>query len=610
MHKRSNSLRRALQPLFLLTAVAYLASPVAAQQQPPPVAIGGPIVRVNEENTYLEVVEKAAKVIELEHKITRVDGFDDAVVHVSALKPNQIHIQALTQGITTVTVSDEHNQTFSVEVFVKGDCRHLQAIIDTKFPNAAIEAFKVRDSVALRGWVTQPEQINQIIEISEQFYPMVLNQIKVGGVQQVLLQVKIAEVQRSKIRQMGMNFLAMNRSSYFTSTPGELVKLSEVALPFGGPPAVMFDSATLGNSTMSLGITSNNAIFNGFFEALKEEGLAKILAEPELVTTNGRPATILSGGEFPILVPQSLGTVTIEWKEFGVRLEAVPIILGNGQLRLELQPEVSERDFTNAVDVNGTTVPGLTTRRVNTQVEMKFGQTLMIGGLIATRKTAETDKIPFLGELPWIGAAFRKIRYDDVETDLVVLVTPQLVAPLDADQVLEGAPGDFTDSPTDRELFGHGMIEIPKYGDACGTCQPMSTDLIIPGTSSYPGTPGASQPMPPPAPESDETVLPDLPDGGQSALRDRRSLESQQTSTVSARTRGRHKSIRPVGFREMGRSTAGLSTNGRHSSKMSWPEPTSGAGQTRHPDQGTSPLNTTEGTERDAPVGPPGLIIP
>ncbi len=211
-------------------------------------------------------------------------------------------------------------------------------------------------------------------------------------------------------------------------------------------------------------------MFNGFFDALKDESLLKILAEPEMVTTNGRPSTMLSGGEFPILVPQSLGTVSIEWRQFGVRLEAVPMILGNGRVRLQLQPEVSERDFSNSVEVGGITVPALTVRRVNTEVEMQFGQTLMIAGLISSRQTAESSKIPLFGEIPWLGAAFRKVRHDDVETELVILVTPELVAPMDRDQVPQGGPGLYTDSPTDRELYFQGMLEVPSYGGPCATC--------------------------------------------------------------------------------------------------------------------------------------------
>ncbi len=461
---RSTSLSWKL--LLNLLAAAILSSGVLVRAESPVSATGNePVVRVLKKQTHLELVERSGKFLELQSKITRVGGFDDTVVQVKAVTPNRIYVWAAQQGVTTINITDEHDQTFSVEIFVKGDVRYLQALIDTNFPDASVDVLKINDSsVVLRGWVTQPEQINYIVEIAEQFYPQVLNQMRVGGEQQVKLKVKVMEVQRSKIRKMGFNFLFLDHHGYLSSTPGQLTKLGEVVLPFRpGSPSVLFDADTLADAAISFGIIGDHNVFNAFFDALKEEGLLKILAEPTVVTTNGRPATLLSGGEFPILVPQSLGTVSIEWREFGTRLEAVPVILGNGRLRLELQPEVSERDFSNSVNVQGLTVPGLTTRRVNTQVEMKFGQTLVIGGLIANRRTAETYKVPILGELPWIGAAFRRVRYDDVETELIVMVTPELVAPLDPDQVPPLGPGQNTEAPTDRELFIDGLLEVPNF---------------------------------------------------------------------------------------------------------------------------------------------------
>lgn len=612
---------RSARLLVAVAVVACLARPVAAQQATPPVVSGNGhahVIRVTEKAVHLEIIEKFARILELENKISRVDGFDESVVRVAALKPNQLHIQALAQGFTTIALTDERGDTYLVEVLVEGDVRYLQATINARFPNASVKAFKVRESVVLSGWVTQPEQITHIVETAEQLYPAVLNQMKVGGVQQVLLKVKVAEVQRSKIRQLGMNFLAMNRSSYFSSTPGEIVQLGEVALPFGGPPAVAFAEDTLSGATMTLGITRPSAIFNGFFEALKEEGLAKILAEPELVTTNGRPATLLSGGEFPILVPQSLGTVTIEWREFGVRLEAVPIILGQGRLRLELQPEVSERDFTNAVDIGGTTVPGLTTRRVNTQVEMKFGQTLMIGGLIATRRTAQTDKVPWLGELPVIGAAFRRVRYDDVETDLVVLVTPELVAPLEADQVIPGGPGMFTDIPTDRELFSGGLLEVPKYGDPCGandgTCREIVFPAQVPGVLPDANPQADPQNMTPPAPaaQNTETFLPPTSEGPfePSAARGRRNPSSPGRSLVNATAQGDRQSIlRVAGERTQQTSVGNQTARSQGTTTVNvlgnhaWGTKPRPVLEERRPGARTSPA----ASQRQAP---PGLIEP
>ncbi|MFM9962074.1 MAG: type II and III secretion system protein family protein [Planctomycetaceae bacterium] len=457
--------------------------------------------------TQVELIEKFSKVFETKNFIKRVNGFDPLVLNITALSPNRISVTGLIQGLTSLVITDDSGNSFTIEVMVKGDARQLQAIIDRKFPNSSIEAFKVQEAVALRGWVTHPEHITQIVEFAEQFYPKVLNQMRVGGVQQVLLKVKVMEAQRSVIRELGMNFTYVNRNGYLNSSPGSITSLGDVALPFlPGVPSVTTTPSTIRNATGSFGIIGNNNIFNAYITALRDETLLKILAEPEVVATNGRPATLLSGGEFPIIVPQSLGTVSIQFREFGVRLEACPIVLGGGSLRLELQPEVSERDLANAVTINGTTVPGLTVRRVNTQVEMKFGQTLMLAGLISNRQLATTHKIPFLGELPYIGAAFSRKSFTDAETEVVITVTPELVAPLDDGQVPCGGPGQFTDAPTDRELMAYGLIEVPKLAERCPTCVPgQAGPYVVPGLKSSDRPTDRQDLATPPAPTEADT---------------------------------------------------------------------------------------------------------
>jgi len=436
-----------------------------ADAAPPAAVDSDPVVTIAQPKSDLKIVERFSKVIELRSKIKAVDGFDPEVVDVTALTPNRVRVQAVAPGVTTLTIFDENDVTYEVETFVTGDVRHLQAYLNRFFKGSAVEAIAVRDSVVLKGFVAQPEQITQMVEVAEQFYPHVLNQMQVGGAQQVQFNVKVMEVQRAKVRQFGFNFGYFNDNGYFASTPGTLAPLTGIT-----PPGLTFNAIRLADSTIVGGIVDNDSVFQGFLEALKREAMLKILAEPRLVTTNGRPANMLAGGEFPVLVPQSLGTTTIEWREFGVRLEAVPIILGNGRVRLELQPEVSEKDFTSSVETNGFTVPALTTRRVNTQVEMNFGETFMLAGLLQMRRSAETDKIPVLGELPWIGMAFRRVRFEEGETELVIMVTPELVDPMGPCEVPPGGPGLNSSTPTDRELYIDGFIEVPNYGGECPDC--------------------------------------------------------------------------------------------------------------------------------------------
>ena len=502
-------------------------SPTHAQSDadPPRARVNENIFQVLQQRSELQMTEQFSHILESQNRITRVDGFDPEIVTVTALTPNQVRVRGERAGVTSVVLTDEFDNAYTVEVFVTGDVRHLQAYLRQLFPEASVQAIKLQEGVVLRGVVTEPDHITEIVDVAEEFFPKVLNQMRVGGVHQVQLNVKVMEVARTKIRRLGFNFLLNGQDGFIASTPGNIV-------PLGPPPTFPLAQNALSGSTVSFAITGASEVFNGFLEALRQESLLKILAEPKLVTTSGRPASLLSGGEFPILVPQSLGTVTIQWREFGVRMEAVPVVLGNGRLRLDVAPEVSERDFSNAVSINGMVVPGITTRRVNTQVEMRFGDTLMIGGLISSRKSGETSKIPFLGELPWIGAAFSRKRFDDSETELLIVVTPHMVAPLRPEQVPPCGPGEFTDDPTDRELYLDGMIEVPNYGSECGgNCQPGFEGGLIPpgGMQGGPviyGDPNDYQPLPegampapvppssgpadampvPPAPASAETV--------------------------------------------------------------------------------------------------------
>ena len=470
-YRKQRSSLRVSTALFAVFALALPGIFAVAQKRAIDEAPRDPVFRVVEERSDLKIIDKFAKVIELPTRIVRVDGFDPEVVDVNALSPYQIRVQAKQAGVTQIVLTDENDQTFSVELLVIGDVRHLQAYLNRLFPHDAVDAVEIKGSVVLRGWVTQPAHINEIVSIAEQFYPEVLNQMTVGGAQQVLLKCQVMEVQRSKVRELGINFLFLNQDSYLVQSVGPITPITALSAPFGGPPTVALDG--FADSTLTWGLINSNNIFQGFIEAMKEEGLLKIKAEPSLVTTNGRPATLLQGGEFPIVVPAGLGTVAIEWREFGVRMEAVPIILGEGRLRLELQPEVSERDFSSSVSVNGTNVPGLTVRRANTQVEMGFGETLVIAGLISNRKTAVQQKVPFMGDLPYVGAWFSKKRYEDVETELVITVTPEYVAALRPDQKPQGYPGAFSGTPSDKEFYHYNMIEVPNYGDECN----LSTDI-------------------------------------------------------------------------------------------------------------------------------------
>jgi len=468
--------------IAILTFV-FFARPAAAEDESSPLPVDNdPLVHVKEPQSDLRLVEKFAKIVELKNRITTVYGFDPEVVNVTKvdMHPNEIRVHALTPGVTSLVLVDEGNKSYTIEVFVIGDVRHLQAYLKNLFPNDAVTAVAVRESVVLRGYVSVPENIPRIIDIAKEFYPNVINQMEVGGDQEIQLKVRVVEIDRTKLRQLGFNFNGVTNNAFIAGIPGGLAPLATLATPLATPPSLSVNPANFTTAAPSLigGVVNNNYSLSMFLNALEQESLLKILANPVLTTTNGAPANLLSGGEFPILVPQSLGTVTIQWKEYGVRLTAVPLLLGNGRVRLNLQPEVSQKDLSNSVTTNGLTVPALTTRRVNTSVEMRFGETFMLGGLIEVQDIATTNKVPWLGELPYLGSLFRTVSYASVETELVIMVTPTLAGAMTETQTPPGGPGMFTDQPTDRELYGYGLIEVPSYGSRCSNCDN--------GNGSYP----------------------------------------------------------------------------------------------------------------------------
>jgi pilus assembly protein CpaC len=244
-----------------------------------------------------------------------------------------------------------------------------------------------------------------------------------------------------------------------------------------------------------------------------------------LITVSGRPAFFNAGGEFPILIPQSLGTVSIEYKKYGTQVDFVPIVLGNGTIRLEVRPRVSEIDNTRSVTINGTVVPGLRVREVDTGVEMKAGQTLALAGLVQTRIEADNTGIPWLSDLPYLGIPFRKNSELRNEVELLILVTPQFVNGVDPSEVPPCGPGDSSTSPCDCDFYFRGYLEVPAPGPCgIGQCGPngcydgAAGGMPLPGMPGQPGLPGQpvmpGQPSPAPG-----TKLEEVPPGGTTSAR-------------------------------------------------------------------------------------------
>jgi pilus assembly protein CpaC len=447
-----------LSALYLLLVVA---SNLYGQHDAAPVEFA--VTRTSQQ---LEMVVNTSRILTLDKEVPRAMVNNPDVVRVVPLSPNKVQVSAIKAGVTQVNLWDEDENLYTVNLIVIGDAQELNMILKTEFPQASLRVRPLSTSVVISGRVDRSEDVSRIVRMTEDYYPKVINNITVGGVQQVQLHVKVMEVSRTKLRAVGFDWANLGSSDFvIQSVAGTLGAFTPGGVAEGP-----------GGATVTFGLIGPDNSFFGFLEALRDNNLAKILAEPTLVTVSGRPASFNAGGEFPILVPQSLGTISIEYKQFGTRVDFVPIVLGNGNIRLEVRPQVSELDDANGVTLSGTRIPALRTRWVDTAVEMRAGQTLALAGLIQTRIEAQNRGIPWLADLPWAGAAFRTVREQRNEVELVVTVRPELVDALDPHEVPECLPGQQSTSPNDVELYFRGYLEVPNCcsDGSCANCQRKS----------------------------------------------------------------------------------------------------------------------------------------
>ena len=430
---------------------------------------------VKSANERIELTVNQSRILTLQQRIPRAQVDNPEVIKLSALAENQISISALKPGVTTVHIWGEDDQIHAIDIIVYGDVSELRMVLETNFPRATLQVRALANSVLISGFVDRADQVARIVEIAKDYYPKVINLINVGGVQQVLLHVKVMEVSRTGLRRLSTDFNLGNSSGFVVGSVAGLINSATAtagtASGYNGAFLRLQNPQISNTDTLRFGVLGENNGFFGLIDALRRKNLVKVLAEPTLVAVSGRPAFFQEGGEFPVLVPQSLGTVSIEYKRFGTEVSFVPIVLGNGNIRLEVRPRVSEIDEARSVVINGNVVPGLRTREADTGVEMRAGQTLAMAGLIQERVESENAGLPILADIPYLGVPFRRVRENVDEVELLILVTPELVEALEPNEVPPYGPGQDTTTPSDHELYLRGYIEVPRQ-DAAANCPP------------------------------------------------------------------------------------------------------------------------------------------
>jgi pilus assembly protein CpaC len=384
-------------------------------------------------------------------RIKRVSLADPNIAEAVVVTPYQVLLNGKAPGGVSLLLWDESDQSQAFEVSVDIDVLGLSQKIREVFPSEPVQVETSKDVVMLSGRVSSAAVADKILEVVKNSTPKVtsLMQVPVAPAGEIMLQVRFAEVDRTAINQLGVNIM-----HDFGSKMPFSVTTQQFAPPQLGQRAVTVTNG-LGSATTNANAFALSDLLNVFIfrpdidllatiKALQENNLLQILAEPNLMTQSGKDASFLAGGEFPIPILQSTGTgggfggITIQFKEFGVRLNFTPTLTADGLIHLKVRPEVSSLDFSNALTLQGFLIPALSTRRVESEMDLSDGQSFAIAGLVDNRVTEQFQKIPGIGDIPILGKLFQSRTLNKSRNELLVVVTPRIVKPLSADQVPHG----------------------------------------------------------------------------------------------------------------------------------------------------------------------------
>jgi pilus assembly protein CpaC len=365
-----------------------------------------------------------------------------------------IYIKGLKPGVTNLTLWKNGHIFRIYDITVNFDISLLKRKIHEILPDEKdIRIFAAKNSIALSGTVSSTGDLDQVLVLAKAFSGEgnITNLLKVGGGQQVMLEVRIAEMSRTVLNRLGINFSVVNTAGEFG------VQL------LGGLSSFALGEDEIGDTLYSPDVTglfrfiSDSGVqYTGIIDFLKGNGMVKILAEPTLIAISGQTANFLAGGEFPIPELDDEGNVGVEFKPYGVELAFTPTVMSAKRISIRVEPVVSELDFSVSTTIGGATVPGILARRASTMVELADGQSFAIAGILKETSRENLSKYPGLGDIPILGALFKSKSFQKNETELVIIVTPHLVKPLDmAEQTL---PTDFYIEPDDAEFYLWGIF--------------------------------------------------------------------------------------------------------------------------------------------------------
>src|SRR4026209_836565 len=482
MQSRSPIARRL--SLLLASLITIFATSIAHAQETSYKASFGQ----SKEAIAVNVLVGQSRVINFDRPVGRLSVSNPEIAEAILVTPDQVLVNGKAFGQVNFIAWEQSGGQFLVfDVYVRANLSLIDSQIRALFPKEDIRLSQANGSVVISGTVSNSATSAQVQSVVEAANFKVVNMLTspVSGATQVQLQVRVAEVNRNKLRDYGTSFLTNGSSGGYANS--------------GGGPSTIGDS-TIGGVTALLQPALNVLLFNNslntaaMLKILRQEGAFRELAEPNLIAMNGAQASFLAGGEFPVPVIQNLGggngAITIVWKEYGVRLNFKPTIIDDDHIRLELEPEVSTIDFTNGVRFNGFVVPALRTRRAKTGVELRDGQSFALAGLLDNSETKTLSRIPIVSDIPVIGALFKSKTFEKKETELMFFVTAHMVKPINSDELpnMRGIDGLKGNSPLGVEPKGEGISGETGFKGSGQNNQPPAATPAAPAKVEEPKT--------------------------------------------------------------------------------------------------------------------------
>lgn len=411
----------------------------------------------------LDVPMNRAVVVESEIPFAELSIANPSIADISSLSDRTIYVLGKSPGLTTLTLLDGSGRLITnVDVRVAADVTEFKQRLRQILPNEKIEVRTANDGIVLSGTVSSSARLQRALDLAERYAPeRVSNLMSVGGVQQVMLKVRFAEMQRSVSKSLSAS-LGFNGGTGNGRTGG--VNTLNTSGALANSLAGNIPAANENTGAFLFGFNAGSVQVSLLLEALEQKGVVRTLAEPNLSALSGQEAKFLAGGEYPVPVAQEGGVITIEFKPFGIELNFIPRVVDGDLINLELNAAVSAIDPTNSLELSGLTIDAFSRRETSTTVEMRDGESFAIAGLIRDEFLDNSSQLPWLGDVPVLGALFRSADYQREQTELVIIVSAHLVTPTRGEALT--LPTDRVAPPSEKDLFLFGRTSRNRAGPA------------------------------------------------------------------------------------------------------------------------------------------------